>query len=263
MTPSTPTKPLALITGASSGIGYELARLFAADGYDLIITSDTTKIETAADQLKADATEVTPVIADLRTEDGVIELFSTVKGIGRPLTAAALNAGIGHSQSFTDAQLDDLLSVVDLNVRSTVHLAKLILDDFVERDEGELLITSSIAATMPGPYQAVYNASKSFVQSFAEAVQSELSDTNVTVTALMPGPTETNFFHRAGLDNTLMGRSNKDDPAAVAEAGYRALKEGRRKIVADSLLSKTMAAVDSVLPDVAKAAAHRVLARPR
>jgi short-subunit dehydrogenase len=257
------SKPLALVTGASSGIGFELATLFADDGYDLIVAADSTAIDSAALALGAGGAHVVPVIADLRTDHGVRNVYDAVIADGRPLSAAAINAGVGQGGSFVDTPLDDNLSVIDLNVRSTVHLTKLVLDDMVSHDSGKILLTSSVAATMPGPYQAVYNASKSFVQSFVEALQGELTDSTVTLTALMPGPTATNFFHRADLDDSLMGQSPKDDPAAVARQGYDALLQGKRKVVASSLTSKAMAAVDAVLPDAAKAAAHRFIAKPR
>jgi short-subunit dehydrogenase len=260
--PNTPAKPLALVTGASSGIGYELAALFARDGYDLIIAADSDKIAAATESLVETGAQVRSVTADLRTEDGVAEVYAAVAADGRPLAAAALNAGIGRGGAFLDTPLTDTMSVIDLDVKSTVHLAKLVLEDMVRRDEGKVLVTSSIASTMPGPYQAVYNASKSFVQSFVEALQGELSDSAVTITALMPGPTGTNFFHRARMDDTKMGQAKKDDPADVARQGYEALMRGDRKVVASSIMSRAMAAIDAVTPDAAKAAAHKILARP-
>lgn len=155
------------------------------------------------------------------------------------------------------------MAVVDLNVRSTVYLAKLILPDMVQRNNGKVLFTSSIASMMPGSYQAVYNASKSFVQSLAEALHDELRETDVTVTALMPGPTDTNFFRRAGLANSRMGRMNqKDDPAKVAKDGFDALMNGNRRVVAESLLTKAMGIGNRVLPDSVKAAASRLVSRP-
>ncbi|PYE17352.1 short-subunit dehydrogenase [Williamsia limnetica] len=263
MTNDTQVRPLALVTGASQGIGFELATLFARDGYDLLVVAEGgSTLDEAVTTLRACGSAVAPVVADLRTEDGVREVYDAVAADGRGLTAAAINAGVGQGGSFVDTPLADTMSVIDLNVRSTVHLTKLVLDDMAARDEGRILLTSSIAATMPGPYQAVYNASKSFVQSFAEALQGELADSAVTLTALMPGPTATNFFHRAGLDDTKMGQSSKDDPAAVARQGYDALLAGKRKVVASSMTSKVMAAADAVLPDAAKAAAHRFMAKP-
>src|SRR5205807_231863 len=154
---------------------------------------------------------------------------------GRPVDALALNAGIGAGGAFvTDTDLDQELTIVDLNCRSTVHLAKLVLRDMVARDAGRILFTSSIASTMPGPFQAVYNASKSFVQSFALALRNELKDTGVSVTALMPGPTDTEFFERADLMDTKLGTGYKDSPVDVAQDGFEALMNGDERVVAHS-----------------------------
>jgi short-subunit dehydrogenase len=254
---------LALITGASSGIGLQLAKEFAQHGFDLVIAADDADIHKAAAELSEFNTDVRPVQVDLRTAGGVETLHRQATEGGRQLDAAALNAGRGAGQSFVDSDLEDNLSIVDLNVRSTVHLTKLILPDMVRRNAGKLLFTSSIAAMMPGPYQSVYNASKSFIQSFAEALQDELRGTAVTVTSLMPGPTDTNFFRRAGqADNTRIGRMPKDDPAKVAKQGFDALMGGDRKVVAESWSTKLMGATTRFLPDSVKAAANRVLAVP-
>jgi short-subunit dehydrogenase len=259
----TDQRPLALVTGASRGIGLELALLFGADGYDVIIVADSGALTAAADKVSGTGASVQSVIADLRTEEGVRKAYEAVTADGRPLAAAALNAGIGQGHSFVETPLEQSFSVIDLNVRGTVHLAKLVLDDMTARNAGRVLITSSSAATMPGSYQAVYNASKSFVQSFAEALQDELRDSDVTITSLMPGPVDTNFFRRADMLDTVIGRGPKDDPADVARLGYEAMQKGDRRVVAASLLSKALVAVNTVTPDVVKAAAHRVLAIPR
>ncbi|KAF0963503.1 SDR family NAD(P)-dependent oxidoreductase [Rhodococcus sp. T7] len=255
-------RPLALVTGASRGIGLELAKLFAQDGYDLVVVADSDTLDSAVSELASTGATIVPVRADLRTEKGVEAVYAAVEEDGRPLAAAALNAGVGRGGSFADTPLADTLAVIDLDVRSTVHLAKLILDDMTRQGEGKVLFTSSVASTMPGPYHAVYNASKSFVQSFSEALHSELKGTAVTVTALMPGPTNTHFFSRAALDDTALGQGPKDDPAEVAKQGYDAMWRGERKVVASSVLSKVMAALDAATPDAVKAAAHKVLARP-
>jgi short-subunit dehydrogenase len=147
-------------------------------------------------------------------------------------------------------------------VRSTVRLAKHVLREMAARGQGNLLITSSIASTMPGPFQAVYSASKSFLQSFAQGLQNELKDTGITVTSLMPGATETNFFHRAQMDDTKLGQSDKDDPAAVAKQGFEALMRGKDRAVAASAKPKLIEAVNKVLPDKVKAAAHRQMTEP-
>ncbi len=252
---------LALITGASSGIGLELAKLFAHDGYDLVVAAEDDAIHSAATELSETGVNVRPVQVDLRKPKNVEKLYQQAAAAGQ-VDAAALNAGVGQGGSFLESSLEDNLEIVDLNVRSTVQLAKLILADMVRRDTGKVLFTSSIAATMPGPYQAVYHASKSFVQSFAEALQDELRDTDITVTSLMPGPTDTNFFRRAELGNTRIGRMPKDDPAKVAGQGYQALMRGRRKVVAESVTTKVMGAANKFLPDAVKAAAARLINAP-
>jgi short-subunit dehydrogenase len=251
---------LALVTGASSGIGFELSKLFADDGYDLVIAAEDDGIHASADKLATAGIEVTPVQVNLRKPEDVERLYRSVDG--RPLAAAALNAGVGRAGPFVDGDLDTDLTIVDLNVRSTVHLAKLVLTDMAGSGTGKVLFTSSIASTMPGSLQTVYNASKSFIQSFAEALHDELRDTGVTVTSLMPGPTETNFFRRANMLDTVVGRMPKDDPAAVAKQGYNALMKGDRKVVAESALSKAMGLANRVLPDSVKAIASRIISRP-
>jgi short-subunit dehydrogenase len=256
------TKPLALVTGASRGIGLELARQFADNGFDVVVNAEDAAITTAAEQLRATGADVRPVQADLRTAAGVEQLYAAVQAIGRPLDAAALNAGVGRGGAFIETDLDDERELIDLNITGTVHLSKLLLRDMVARGAGKVLITSSIAATMPGSFQAVYNASKSFLQSFAEALQNELKDTEVTITSLMPGPTDTQFFERADMQDTRVGQGPKDDPAQVAEQGFEALMGGRDKLVAGSLKTKAQGLANKVLPDSAKAAAHRVMAEP-
>jgi short-subunit dehydrogenase len=259
MTTSTTGRPLALVTGASSGIGRELARQFTENGFDLVVCAEDEQIESAAAELRASGADVRAIRADLRTAEGVHVLH---EALGRPLDAAALNAGVGRGGAFLDTDIDDEIEVIDLNVTSTVRLAKLVLRDMAARGQGRVLVTSSIASTMPGAYQAVYNASKSFLQSFSEAVAEELRDTGVTVTSLMPGPTETEFFHRADLDDTKMGSSSKDDPAQVAKQGFDALMSGERKVVAGSLSTKASSAANAVLPDAVKGRMHRSMAEP-
>ncbi|OBI28953.1 oxidoreductase [Mycobacterium sp. E1386] len=254
---------LALVTGASSGIGLELAKQFAQHGYDLVVAAEEDAIRDVPDKLSRWDSAVQPIQVDLRTPEGVEHLYqSTIEG-DRVLAAAALNAGIGRGEMFLKSELADDLSIVDLNVRSTVHLAKLVLRDMANRDSGKVLFTSSIAAQMPGSYQPVYNASKSFVQSFAEALQDELRGTPITVTALMPGPTDTNFFGRAKMVESLMGKGPKDDPAKVARQGFESLMRGDQKVVAGSVLVKAMGAANRVLPDSVKAVGNRVMSRPR
>jgi short-subunit dehydrogenase len=259
---TTENRPLAVVTGASSGIGYELAKQFATNGYDLIVNAEDAAIEEAAVQLRETGASVRPVRADLRHPEGVEQLWAAATADGRPVGAAALNAGVGQGGAFLDTDIDAEVEIIDLNITSTVRLAKNVLRHMTAHGEGRVLITSSIASTMPGSFQAVYNASKSFLQSFAEALQNELKDTDVTITSLMPGPTETEFFHRADMDDTKVGASNKDDPAQVAEQGFRALMKGEAKVVAGSLSTKAQEAGNKVLPDAVKAAAHRKMAEP-
>lgn len=257
----TDTQPLALITGASSGIGLELAHQFAAGGHDLLLVAEDDALTAAAEQVRArtPGAEVTTLQTDLRRGEAVEQVVAA----GRTPDALALNAGVGEGGAFVDQDVADVLSIVDLNVRSTTLLAHALLPAMVRRGSGRVLITSSIASTMPGPFQAVYNASKSFLQSFAKALQGELAGTGVTVTSLLPGPTDTKFFLRGDLLDTLLGKGPKDDPADVARQGYEALMSGRSQVVAASLMTKVMAASNAVLPDQVKVAAHRVMARPR
>ncbi|PWI42929.1 SDR family NAD(P)-dependent oxidoreductase [Streptomyces sp. ICBB 8177] len=258
----TDNPPLALVTGASRGIGYELAKQFADHGFDVMVNSEDAAISDAAETLRASGREVTPLRADLTVQDGVERLYAAVAATGRPVAAAALNAGIGVGGSFLDNDLADELRLIDLNVKSTVHLAKRLLPAMVRQGEGGILFTSSIASTMPGSFQAVYNASKSFIQSFAEALHNELKDTDVVVTSLMPGPTDTDFFRRAGMQNTRIGRMNKDDPALVARQGFDALMAGRTKRVAGSVKTRAQGLANAFLPDGAKAQLHRRMAEP-
>ena len=254
-------RQLAVVTGASSGIGLELARLFAADGFDLVIAAEDDEVQNAADALRiGGGRTVEAVQVDLATPEGVEELVARVE---RPPQALALNAGIGAGGAFIgDTALADELKLIDLNVRSTVHLAKLLLPRMVERREGRVLVTSSVASTMPGPFQAVYNASKSFVQSFALALRNELKDTGVTVTSLMPGPTETEFFARADMLDTKVGTGDKDDAADVARDGYEAMMAGKERVVSHSLSTKAQGRGSRFLPDSAKAEMHRRQAEP-
>jgi short-subunit dehydrogenase len=256
-------RPLAVVTGASAGIGIELAAQFADNGFDLVIAAEDDAIHTAATRMPEQA-QVLAVQVDLATSEGVDELYAQIRELGRPVDAIALNAGIGAGGAFaTDTALEDELRLIDLNVRSTVHLAKHVVRDMVARDQGRILFTSSVVSTMPAPFQAVYGASKSFVQSFAIALRNELKDTNVTVTSLMPGPTETEFFERADMLDTRMGATDmKDDPAEVARMGFEGLMAGKERVEASSLSTKIQGRTSRFLPDSAKAEMHRKMAEP-
>jgi uncharacterized protein len=254
-------RPLAVVTGASSGIGFELAKQFATNGFDLIIAAEDAELETAETELRSFGTTVEAVRVDLATPAGVEELYRHLAD--RRYGAVALNAGVGAGGAFaTDTALEAELKIVDLNVRSTVHLAKYVVRDMVARDDGRILFTSSIASTMPGTYQAVYNASKSFVQSFALALRAELKDTNVSVTTLMPGPTDTEFFERADMEDTKVGSGDKDDPADVARDGFEALMKGEERVVSASMKTKAQGRFSRAMPDSVKAKMHESMAKP-
>ena len=249
-------RPWAVVTGASSGIGLELAKQFAQHGFDLLVVAEDDAISSAKQELESPDVQVQSMQVDLATYEGVEQLYRSIATAGRPVDALALNAGVGVAGAFaSDTELTDELRVIDLNVKSVVHLAKRILPDMVSRGQGRVLFTSSVASTTPGPYLAVYSASKAFVQSFAVAIRSELKDTGVTITSLMPGPTDTDFFERADMQDTKVGSNPKDDPAQVAEQGFKALMAGEEKVVAGSFKNKLQAAAGRILPDRVKAAA--------
>lgn len=257
----TETRPLALITGASSGIGRELARQFALHGYDLVVNAEDEALDSAARELRETGADVRTVRADLRTGEGRFMLLDALDGL--TVDVVALNAGVGQGGAFVDTDLADDQEVIDLNVTATVRLAKPLLRAMVARGEGRLAFTSSVASATPGSFQPVYNASKAFVESFAQALADEVKDTGVTVTSFLPGPTDTEFFDRAGMeDDTRIGTMRKDDPARVAEQAYEAIVKGERKALTGSLKAKAQGLAGKVLPDGLKAAAHRRMAEP-
>jgi short-subunit dehydrogenase len=256
-------RPLAVVTGASAGIGLELAKQFLENGYDLIIAAEDVELDDATAELKAMGGAVAPVSVDLTKRDDVERLVAAVRGAGRPLDAAALNAGIGVSGRFVETDLDAELAIVALNCASTVHLAKRIAQDMVVRGEGRMLFTSSVASQAPHPFQSVYAASKAFVQSLSLALREELSDAGVSVTALLPGPTETEFFDRADAGDTRLGAmEKKDDPALVARQGFDGLMKGEASVFAGSLASKAMGRLSAVTPGNVAAKLNRKMAEP-
>ena len=258
LTAAEATRPLAVVTGASSGIGYELAKLFAEDGFDLVVAADTPLAE-PKQAFEALGARVETLQADLSTEAGVRSLYSLVAG--RPVDALAANAGHGLGDSFLDQAFDDILHVINTNITGTTRLLHLIGRDMRARGRGQILLTGSIAGLMPGSFQAVYNASKAYVDSFSFALRNELKDSGVSVTVLMPGPTDTEFFHRAGLDDTMVGKAKKMNAADVAKIGYRAMKRGDGDVVAGAM-NKVQAAMAAVTPQTALAEMHRKQAEP-
>ncbi|PRX43875.1 short-subunit dehydrogenase [Prauserella shujinwangii] len=261
MTEST-TRPLAVVTGASSGIGLELAKQFAEHGFDLVVSAEDAELEDARRELESYGVTTEAVRTDLATYDGVEELVRRVSEVNRPVNALVLNAGVGANGAFVETELEDHLRVLDLNVRSALHLARRILPGMVRQHAGRVLFTSSVAGLMPGPYQSVYAATKAFLTSFSEALRDELRGTGVTVTALLPGPTDTEFFERAGMQDTKIGAGEKDPASLVARQGYEATIEGREQVVAGARRNRVQAAVARVAPDSIMAAVHRRMSRP-
>ncbi|AQR62477.1 oxidoreductase [Brevundimonas sp. LM2] len=251
-------RPLAVVTGASTGIGYELARLFADDGFDLIVAADTSLAE-AQQTFEGLGARVETLQADLSTEDGVQSLYDLIGG--RPVDALAANAGHGLGEGFLDQDFADIRHVIDTNITGTTQLLHLVGRDMRERGRGQILLTGSIAGLMPGTFQAVYNASKAYVDSFSFALRNELKDTGVSVTVLMPGPTETEFFERAGMEDTAVGQGKKMEASKVAEIGYAAMKRGDGDVVA-GLMNKLQAATAAVTPQTVLAEMHRKQAEP-
>ncbi|HEX8387806.1 MAG TPA: SDR family NAD(P)-dependent oxidoreductase [Sphingomonas sp.] len=256
----TDKRPFAVVTGGSSGIGLELARLFARDGYDVLIAAeDAAELQQARAQLTDGAATITTHAADLATEEGVASLAAAVAG--RDVDAVALNAGVGLGGRFTETDLDRELRMIDLNCRGMVQLAKTVVASMVARGRGRVLITSSVAASMPDPFEAVYGATKAFGRWFGQGLREELKGTGVSVTLLMPAVTETNFFRRADMMDTKAGTMKKDDPALVAKAGYDAMLAGRDHVI-PTAKNKLMGFIADNLPDPVAAKLHRGLSEP-
>jgi len=239
------SRPLAVVTGASSGIGYELAKCCARDGFDLLIAADESAIETAAADLRALGVRVDAVEADLATIEGVDKLCAATQG--RPVAALLANAGRGLGRGFLDQDFAQVRRVVDTNITGTIYLLQKVGRDMRERREGRILITGSIAGFMPGTFQAVYNGTKAFLDSFSFALRHELKDTGVTVTCLMPGATETDFFERADMMDTKIGSTKKDDAADVAATGFKAMMQGQGDVVS-GWQNKLQSAIALVTP---------------
>ena len=246
-------KKFAVVTGASCGIGFELARQCVKHGFEVMICSDSPDIHSAARTLSNEGARVAPVQADLSTPDGVEMLANAVLEDGRPVDALLLNAGVGVGGSFLETPLEEELAMIALNVMSVVHLSKRLLPPMVKRGKGRILVTASVASTTPTPYAAVYGATKAFDLSFAEALRTELAEHGITVTALQPGATDTRFFERAHMLDTPVGEGDKDDPADVARAGFEAMMAGKDSIIASSGRSKLNGLANEILPETVKA----------
>jgi short-subunit dehydrogenase len=253
------TRPFAIVTGASTGIGLELARCCAKEGYDLLIAADEPAIETAAAQLRENGVAVEAVQADLATVPGVEKLYQAAKG--RAVDALLANAGRGLGHAFLDQDFDQVRRVIDTNIVGTVCLIHKVGNDMRRRNSGRILISGSIAGFTPGSFQAVYNGSKAFLNSFSFALREELKDTEVTVTCLMPGATETEFFRRADMMDTKVGTTEKDDAGDVARAGFEAMMKGEGDVVT-GWKNKIQSSVANVLPAGALAHQHSKQAAP-
>jgi short-subunit dehydrogenase len=257
---ATPRK-LAVVTGASTGIGLELARLCAQHDFDLVIAADEALIDAAALELSESGVTCTAVQCDLSTLAGVDALVAAIEKTGRPVDALLANAGRGLGHAFLDQDFGAAIKVVHTNIDGTIYLIHKIARPMRARGQGRILITGSIAGLMPGTFQAVYNGSKAFLDSFSVALSNELQGTGVSVTCLMPGATETNFFERAGMLDTKVGSDEKANAADVARDGFEAMVNGELKVVA-GFGNKMRAAVSHVAPDALLAKMHRGMAQP-
>jgi short-subunit dehydrogenase len=249
---------LAIVTGASSGIGLELAKLAAQNGFELVVAADTPLVD-ASRALEGLGGAVSNVESDLSTFEGVDKLLAAVAE--RPIDALFANAGHGLGRAFLDQDPAEWRHVIDTNITGMVYLIQKVATRMVARGEGRILITGSIAGHIAGAFQAIYNGTKAFVDNFADALGNELKDTGVTVTCLKPGATDTEFFHRADMDDTFVGQMKKDDPADVAKTGYEAMMAGERSVIY-SLKNKLQVAGASVLGGGVSAQIHRTQAKP-
>jgi uncharacterized protein len=253
------TRPFAIVTGASTGIGYELARQCVANGFDLLIAADEPAIGATARELRDLGAGVSSLEVDLATTEGVDELYAATDG--RPVDALLANAGRGLGGAFLDQKFDEVRHVIDTNITGTLYLIQKVGRDMRARGEGRILITGSIAGYMPGTFHAVYNGTKAFIDSFSFALRAEMKDSGVTVTCLMPGATETEFFERAKMTDTKVGQDEKDDPTDVAKAGFEAMMRGDGDIVTGRK-SKVQTTIANVTPSERLAEQHRKMAEP-
>ncbi len=251
---------LAIVTGASTGIGFELAHLIAQQGYDLLVVADEPLIQASARDFEKHGIAVQAVEADLSTIQGVDQLLAAAQG--RQIDVLCANAGVGTGGAFLDQDVSKWRHAIDTNITGTVYLLQKVLKDMVARGDGKVLVTGSIAGYIPGSFNAVYNGTKAFVDNFTEALRNEIKDVEgVTLTTLMPGPTDTEFFARADMLDTKVGQDEKADPAKVARDGWDALLAGNGHIVS-GLYNKLQVAGAGILPQSVLAEQHRKLAEP-
>jgi short-subunit dehydrogenase len=247
----TPQKKYALITGATSGIGYELTKLFAKDGYDLVIVARSEDdLNTTAEELIAQyGINVITISKDLFNVKNAFALYDEVVGRGIEINVLVNDAGQGLYGEFIDTSIDRELAIIELNICSLVVLTKLFLKDMASKGEGKILNLSSIAGKLPGPFQSVYHGTKAFVQSFTEAIRNEVRDTGVTITALLPGATDTDFFDKADmLQSKIVQEGSLSNAADVAKDGYKALMNNDDMVVS-GLKNKMQVAMSNVIPD--------------
>lgn len=249
----------AIVTGASTGIGFELAKCCARQGFDLLIAADEPAIEMAATELRSFGGSVAAVQADLSEQAGVDRLYAAASD--RPVDALLANAGRGFGHAFLEQPFDAARRVIDTNITGTIYLVHRVGNDMRRRNAGRILITGSIAGFVPGSFQAIYNASKAFLNSFSFALREELRDSNVTVTCLMPGATDTDFFRRADMLDTKVGASDKDDAGEVAQMGFDAMMKGEGDVVT-GWKNKVLAAAANIVPSGVLASQHRKMSEP-
>jgi short-subunit dehydrogenase len=241
----------ALITGATSGIGFELAKLFAADHYNLVITGrNQQELDAKAAELKQQGVEVVTIAKDLFNRQEAFDLYDEVKAKGIEIDVLVNDAGQGQYGEFKDTDINRELQIIDLNIASLVIITKQFLKDMVARNDGKILNLASIASKTPGPWQSIYHGTKAFVLSFTEAIREELKDTNITITALLPGVTDTDFFNKADMQSSkaVQDKSSMASPADVAKDGYDALQDGKDKVIS-GFKNKLQMAMTNLTPD--------------
>lgn len=245
------TKKYALVTGGTSGIGLELARLLAADHYNLVIVArDQQELDDISGELsQLHPIEVVTIQKDLFNQEAPREIIDALKAKGIVLDILINNAGQGVYGEFIDTDLDRELAIVQLNINACIILTKYVLKDMIARNSGKILNVSSIAGKIPGPYQAVYHGTKAFVHFFSEAVRNEIKDTNVTITSLLPGATDTDFFNKADMESAkIVQEGDLADPATVAKDGYKALMEGKDMVIS-GFKNKAQVAMSNLMTD--------------